>query len=332
MTTPTSQLRSVSQQPSKRRKRSAFWRYAPFWLPAFVLYSVFIVYPLATAVGYSVFAWDGLQRGQFVGLDNFVKLLTQDPWRANLGRAFRHNIVFFAGTMFAQNTVALFFAVILYNLKRGRQFWQNLFFMPYLLSTVLVGILWNLILNPLFGPLNKVLKGLETSLTTLLTSIGINLTVKLAYPWLGLPETALGTIVVVNAWAWLSFPMMIFLANLGSIPKSYLEAATLDGASGWQVFRHIQFPLLRPALTIVTVLTFIGNFNAFELIFVMAGSDGSPAGSTDVLGTFFYRTAFGTGPERIAIGSALAVLMFGFIAVVSFIALRLFRQEQVVYD
>lgn len=322
----------TSITPRRGRKLSPFWRYAPFWLPAFVLYSIFIVYPLATAVGYSLFAWDGLQRGAFVGLENFVTLLTEDPWQRNLWRAFRHNIAFFAGTMLVQNTVALFFAVVLYSLKRGRRFWQNLFFMPHLLSTVLVGILWNLILNPLFGPLNQALRGLEAGISNLLALVGIDASVKLAYPWLGLPETALGTIVVVNAWAWLSFPMMIFLANLGSIPKGYLEAATLDGANNWQVFRHIQLPLLRPAITIVSVLTFIGNFNAFELIFVMAGSDGSPGGSTDVLGTFFYRTAFGTGSERIAIGSALAVLMFGFIALTSFIALRIFRREQVVYD
>ena len=185
-------------------------------------------------------------------------------------------------------------------------------------ATVLVGFLWSLILNPLFGPLNKALR-----------MIGLD---ALAQPWLGQPETALPTIVVVNAWAWLGFPMMLFLANLGSIPRSYLEAAMLDGANAWQTFARIELPLLRPSLIIVTVMTFIGNFNAFELIFVMAGSDGSPAGATDVLGTYFYRTAFGTGPDSIQMGSTLAVVTFGFVAGLSALFLRIARRGQVIYD
>ncbi len=304
--------------PGGAKKRSPFWRFLPFWLPAFLLYSLFIVWPLLSALAYSLYDWQGLRRGAFTGVANFVRLFTQEPWRTDLWDAFRHNLYFFAGTMLLQNTVALFFAVVLYNLRRGSQFWQNLFFLPHLLATVLVGFLWNLILNPLFGPLNQGLKllGLDA----------------LAQPWLGQPETALPTIIAVNAWAWLGFPMMLFLANLGSIPPSYLEAARLDGATGWGVFRHIQLPLLRPSLTIVTILTFIGNFNTFELIFVMAGSSGSPGGATDVLGTFFYRTAFGGGQDAVSMGSALAVVMFGFIALTSFVFLRLFRREGVVYD
>jgi len=303
---------------NKQRKIPIFWRFLPFWLPAFIIYSLFIVWPLLNAVGYSLFEWKGLQRGGFIGLDNFVRLLTTEPWRSNLWRAFKHNIFFFIGTMLVQNTMALFFASILHSLKRGRQFWQNLFFMPHLLATVLVGFLWNLILNPLFGPLNKALKML---------GLGI-----LAQPWLGQPLTALPSILVVNAWAWMGFPMMLFLANLGSIPTSYLEAAELDGATGFQVFRYIQLPLLRPSIIIVTVLTFIGNFNAFELVFVMAGSDGSPGGATDVLGTFFYRTAFGTGQDAISMGSSLAVIMFIFIATSSVLFLKLASKEKVVYD
>lgn len=308
----------MSLKPTGRARRlSPFWRFLPFWLPAFILYSLFIVWPLLNAVSYSLFEWQGLKRGAFTGLSNFARLF-QEPWRSDLWTAFWHNILFFIGTMLVQNTIALFFAVILNNLKRGSRFFQNLFFMPHLLATVLVGFLWNLILNPLFGPLNKALR-----------AIGLD---ALAQPWLGQPETALPSIIAVNAWAWLGFPMMLFLANLGSIPASYLEAARLDNANDWQIFRFIQLPLLRPSLIIVTVMTFIGNFNAFELIFVMAGSNGSPGGATDVLGTLFYRTAFGTGQDAISMGSSLAVMMFGFIALTSFVFLRIARRGEVTYD
>ena len=304
--------------PKGRVKTSPFWRFLPFWLPALLVYTLFVVWPLLNALLYSLFEWQGLRRGAFVGVANFVRLFTTEPWRSDLAAAFGHNVVFFVGTMLVQNTVALAFALIIFSLRRGGRFWQNLFFMPHLLATVVVGFLWNLILNPLFGPLNQGLK-----------AIGLDV---LAQPWLGQPETALPTIIAVNAWAWLGFPMMIFLANLGSIPPSYLEAARLDGASSWHAFWYVQLPLLRPALTIVTLLTFIGNFNTFELVFVMAGSNGSPGGATDVLGTFFYRTAFGGGQDAVSMGSALAVVMFVFIALVSFTALRLSRREAVVYD
>ena len=304
--------------PRGRGKLSPFWRFLPFWLPALLVYTLFVVWPLVNALLYSLFEWQGLRRGAFVGLANFVRLFSTEPWRSDLTAAFGHNVLFFVGTMIVQNTVALAFAVVLFSLRRGGRFWQNLFFVPHLLATVVVGFLWNLILNPLFGPLNQGLKAL-----------GLD---ALAQPWLGQPETALPTIIAVNAWAWLGFPMMIFLANLGSIPPSYLEAARLDGANGWSAFWRIQLPLLRPALTIVALLTFIGNFNTFELIFVMAGSNGSPGGATDVLGTFFYRTAFGGGQDAVSMGSALAVVMFVFIALTSFTALRLFRGEAVSYD
>jgi len=314
----TSARRPKQGEGRKAKRLSPLVRFAPFWLPAFALYTLFIVWPLANAVAYSLFDWNGLRRGEFVGIDNFIRLFRDAPWNVDLWDAFRHNIWFFVLTMILQNSVALGFAVILSKLRYGGRFFQNLFFMPHLLATVLVGFLWSLILNPLFGPFNKALK-----------LIGLD---ALAQPWLGQPETALPTIVVVNAWAWLGFPMMLFLANLGSIPASYLEAARLDGASAWQVFSRIELPLLRPSLVIVAVMTFIGNFNAFELVFVTAGSDGSPAGSTDVLGTYFYRTAFGTGPDAIQMGSTLAVVTFGFIVLVSTIFLRIARRGQVVYD
>ncbi len=318
VTKPATTPRRPRAPRRKANRPSSFVRLAPFWLPAFALYTLFIVWPLANAILYSLFDWEGLRRGAFVGLDNFVRLFRDAPWNVDLWDAFRHNVWFFVLTMILQNSVALGFAVIISKLKVGGRFFQNLFFMPHLLATVLVGFLWSLILNPLFGPLNKALK-----------LIGLD---ALAQPWLGQPETALPTIVVVNAWAWLGFPMMLFLANLGSIPASYLEAARLDGANAWQVFSRIELPLLRPSLIIVSVMTFIGNFNAFELIFVMAGSDGSPAGSTDVLGTYFYRTAFGTGPDAIQMGSTLAVVTFGFIAGLSALFLRIARRGTVIYD
>jgi raffinose/stachyose/melibiose transport system permease protein len=286
-----------------------------FVAPAFLLYTGFIVYPLASALQYSFFEWRGTARGAFTGFDNFTKLVTTYPLNHELWRAFLHNGVFFIGTMLIQNTAGLAFAIWLQK-RRGKRFLQTAFTMPYLVSPLVVGYLWSLILSPTFGPLNAALR-----------AVGLD---SLALPWLGDPQTALPVVILVNAWQWVGFPMLLFAAALAGIPEEYGEAATVDGASGWQRFRHITLPLLAPAISIVSVLTFIGNFNVFGLVFAMGTSEGGPAGSTDVLELLFYRTAFESHGDLNAIGrsSALAVVMFVFIFGVSLAANRALRRRE----
>jgi raffinose/stachyose/melibiose transport system permease protein len=170
-------------------------------------------------------------------------------------------------------------------------------------------------LNPQFGAVNAALRG-----------VGLG---ALAQPWRGDPHLALPVAIVVNAWQWVGFPMLLFAAALSGIPEEYHEAARVDGASAWQSFRRVTFPLLTPVLGIVTVLTFIGNFNILDLIYALQGSKGNPAFSTDVLGLLFYRTAF-ENPDANAIGqsSALAVCMFILIFGVSIAATRFFRRME----
>ncbi|MGB9377675.1 MAG: sugar ABC transporter permease [Mycobacteriales bacterium] len=286
-----------------------------FLSPALLLYTTFIVYPLLTALQYSVFDWHGTARGAFAGLGNFTDLLTQYPQNQQLARAFAHNVLFFAGTMAVQNTLGLLFAVLLHRNRAAKRFFQTAFTMPYLISPLVVGYLWTLILNPTFGPVNHLLR-----------AVGLD---ALALPWLGDPTTALPTLVLVNAWQWLGFPMLLFAAALAGIPEEYTQAARVDGATAWQTFRRITLPLLTPAIGTITVLTFVGNFNVFALVYAMGGSAGGPAGATDVLGLLFYRTAFQSGSVN-AIGqsSALAVMMFAFIFGTSLLATRYMRRKE----
>jgi raffinose/stachyose/melibiose transport system permease protein len=173
-------------------------------------------------------------------------------------------------------------------------------------------------LNPQFGVVNRMFE-----------AIGLD---SFANPWLGDPSTAFPAIMAVNAWSWIGFPMVVFLANLAGIPQEYEEAARVDGAGEWQLFRHITLPLLIPSITIVTVLTFIGNFNAFDLVYVMGGSDGGPGGSADVLALLFYRIAFDSAdPNAVGVGNALALLMFIGIFGVSNLWLRFFARRGVTY-
>ncbi|MGH3356531.1 MAG: carbohydrate ABC transporter permease [Nocardioidaceae bacterium] len=275
---------------------------------------MFIVYPLFSALQYSLFDWEGTARKGFTGFDNFVDLFTVFPFDEQLVRAFAHNLVFFVGTMAIQNTLGLTFAVLLHRRGIGKRFFQTLYTLPYMVSPIVVGYLWTLMLRPTFGPINVALE-----------AVGLD---ALAQPWLGDPDTALPLVILINAWQWLGFPMLLFGAALGGIPDEYDDAARVDGASGGRAFWHITLPLLTPAIGIVTVLTFIGNFNVFGLIYAIGGSRGGPAGSTDVLGLLFYRTAFEGGLNAIGRSSALAVLMFVFIFGTAVIANRYLRKRE----
>jgi raffinose/stachyose/melibiose transport system permease protein len=292
------------------------WRTAAlFLLPALALYSVFIVYPLASALQYSLFEWKGTARAGFAGLSNFAELVERYPLNVKLWRAFLHNAAFFAGTMLVQNTLGMAFAVLLHRRGRGKRLLQTVYTLPYLVSPLVVGYLWSLILNPLFGPVNALLRG-----------VGLD---ALALPWLGDPRFALPAVVLINAWQWVGFPMLLFGAALAGIPEEYEQAARVDGAGAWQAFLRVTLPLLTTAIGTVSVLTFVGNFNVFALAYAIGGSQGNPAGATDVLGLIFYRTAFlEGGVNAIGVSSALAVCMFVFIFGVSMAASAVVRRRE----
>lgn len=293
-----------------------------FLLPGIVLYGLFMAYPLVSSLSYSLFEWQGLLRRGFAGLQNFMTVLTQWPYNERFWGALQHNALFFGVTFLIQTTLGLFIAVVLNRERPGHAFFQAAFFLPYTLSMVVVGFLWLLLLNPTWG---AVAQGLR--------AVGLGGWVQ---PWLGQSSTALITVILVNAWHWLGFPILVYLAALRGIPREFHEAGRVDGAGPWQAFRFITLPLLAPSLIMVTILTFIWDFNAFELVFVMQGASGSPNYSTDLLATLFYRTAFGdptTGgePGLIGVASAIAVLMLVIIGTASFFGVRLGRRTEAEY-
>ncbi|HEV6954764.1 MAG TPA: sugar ABC transporter permease [Promicromonospora sp.] len=283
-----------------------------FLLPAAVLFGVFVLYPMATALTYSLFSWRGTAQEAFVGLDNFVALFTTEPYRTELPRAFGHNALLFGGAMVAQNSVGLLLAVLLHQRERFRRLFQVLFTMPYLVSPLVVGYLWSLLLSPLFGPVNALLR-----------AVGLD---AVAQPWLGDPDTALWVVVLVTAWQWVGFPLLVYGAALGALDPSTQEAAMLDGAGAAQRFWHVTLPLLTPVIGTVSVLTFIFSMEAFPIPYALGGSSGSPAGATDVMSLLFYRTAFRSGASNaIGVSSAVAIVLFLVIVGVSVAFTRWFR-------
>jgi raffinose/stachyose/melibiose transport system permease protein len=268
-------------------------------LPPLLFMTAFVVYPLAAALADAFYDWQGLVRGGFVGLRNFADVLARAPWADATWNAAAHNVQVLLTMMVVQNGGGFLLAWLLFQERFGARFHRVALFLPVVLSTVIVAFLWKLFLNPNFGLVNQAL-----------TAAGLG---ELTRPWLGQPETALDALILVNAWHLVGFPTLVFLAGMQRIPRELLEAARLDGMTERQLLWRIVWPLVGPSATVAFTLLFIGAFNWFELPYLMAGIDGSPFATTDVLGLLFYRTAFGNqsgGSQDFGHGSAYAVLLF----------------------
>ncbi len=273
---------AVTGAPKRKRKKFPT-HIVVFLTPAVIIYSLFIFYPMLNSLRLSFYAPDeavGSAKEVFVGLQNYITLLTNDLWSDRFWAALRHNFVFFLIHMVVQNSIGLFLAALLTRRQlRGRGAYRTILFAPTMLSVVIIGFAWQLILSPLWGIAEGFLGffGLEA----------------LFRPWLGLEGPALITLSLISVWQFVGIPMMLFYAALLAIPHELSEAAYVDGATDWVVFWRVKFPLILPAVGIVAILTYVGNFNAFDLIYTLKGAPAGPNFSTDIMGTLFYRTFFG---------------------------------------
>lgn len=290
----------MAQQITTTRRKFPF-HIIVFLAPAVIIYTLFMIYPLLDSLRLGLYAADPDVAGQeiFVGIANYERLLTNEQWAPRLVGAIKNNFIFFAVHMIVQNPVALFLAVLLSSqFIRGRAIYRTLIFTPTVLSVVLVGFIWRLILSPLWG-----ISG------DFLDILGLG---HINQPWLGQENTALITLSLMSVWQYVGIPLMLFIAALISIDDELIEAARVDGATAWGIFWRIKFPLILPTVGIVGILTFVGNFNAFDLIFTTQGALAGPNYSTDILGTFFYRTFFGHQLQQgnPYMGAAIAGIMF----------------------
>jgi raffinose/stachyose/melibiose transport system permease protein len=288
-----------------------------FLLPALVIYVVFMAGPLFNSLGLSLYTGEGLTPTKFVGLQNYIDLFTNPLWRERFLGALWHTCIFFSIHMFIQNSLGLLFASLLSYDFKGRNIYRTIIFTPATLSVLVVGFLWTLILNPQWGAVNQFLEG-----------IGLK---SWARPWLGEESLALIVISLTSAWQWVGMPTVMFLAALVGIPEEILEAARVDGASEWTSFWLIKFPLLMPVVGIVAILTFVDNFNAFDIIYSMAGVKGTPNYTTDLLATLFYRTGIAgehpVGIPNMGIGAAIATLTFSLLMTGVLVWLFLMRRQ-----
>ena len=274
------------------------WHLVFFLGPGLLIYVVFSVYPLLDTLVLSLY---NEQQGQshFVGLQNFITLITDDTWSQAFWNALGNNFTFFAIHMLVQNPIGLILAVLLSTPKlRLSGTYRTLIFMPTMLSVVIIGFVWQLLLSPIWGISED-----------FLYTIGLG---QYFDAWLGKESSALITLAFISVWQFIGIPMMLIYATLLNIPDDIVDASVVDGANSFQTFWHIKLPLILPTIAMVSILTFVANFNAFELIYAVKGALAGPDFSTDLMGTFFYRTFFGFQLQQgsASMGAAVATLMF----------------------
>jgi raffinose/stachyose/melibiose transport system permease protein len=268
-------------------------------LPALAIYILFMAYPLLDSLRLSFYTGNSSQVREFVGLDNFKKLLGDTDISLRYKGAFFHTIIFFIINMIFQNSVGILFAVILTtNKMKGRNIYQTIIFVPTTFAVLVTGYLWKLLLNPVWSG-------------DALTKIGLSF---LAQPWLGQKSTALVVVSLISCWQWMGIPVMMFVAALKNVPQDCLEVASIEGANAWQTFTKIKLPLIKPVVGMISILTFVNNFNAFDIVFATETVNGAPGYATDLLGTFFYRIGI-AGQHPIGIpdagmGASVATITF----------------------
>lgn len=312
---------SALPQGSQPRRRPHFWNQPYFWfiIPAMVAYGILFVYPTLRSFYLSFFEWTGRGPvGPFIGLQNFRDIFAS----ARFWQAASNSLQLFIFIFIFQNTVSLGLAVMLNRRTFLTHIYRAIIFLPVIMSAVATGILWVLMLDPIIGVVNPVLNDLGLG--------------ALQREWQSDPSLALKTVMIVQAWQWNGMAVVLYLAGLQSVPEDLKHAALVDGASPWQAFRDVTFPMLAPAFTIVTVLSFILIFRAFDLIYVMGGPAGVPDGATLVLGVLIYSDAFGQGSfnsqARFSFAMAEGITLFLFLAIMSaFLITFLGRRERAIH-
>ena len=274
----------------------AYW--ILYILPAMLVYVVFMAYPMIDSIRLSFYSGTTGTR-DFVGFANYVRLFTDPVVSTRFWNAFGNNWIFFAYHMILQNSLGILFAAILTSrTMRGRQLYQTLIFIPCTIAVLVTGYLFKLILNPIWAG-------------TTLKKAGLGFLVR---SWLGDPKTALSCVSLVSVWQWVGIPTMMFVAAFQGISDDLIEAASIEGASSWQQFIKIKIPLIVPVIGMIAIMTFVSNFNAFDVVFSMETPDGAPNYSTDIIGTLFYRYGVaGQHPVGIpepGVGAAISTTVF----------------------
>ena len=259
-----------------------------FLAPALLIYIIIIVFPGIYSVVLSLFEWNGVAEKRFVGLANYVKLFTNDDiFRI----ALKNNVIWIVLTVCITVVLALILALVLNGKFTGRIVYRSIFYFPYMLSWIVIGIIWKWMYNPNFGMIN-----------TFLGAVGLD---SLKGSYLSNPKIALYCIFAAALWQGVGQPMLYFLAGLQTMSSDVLEAARIDGAGKINLFIRIIVPMLKETFVIVLATQIIASMKVYDIIYVM--TDSGPANSTQTLATYMYNQTFSY--NNLGMGSTVATIM-----------------------
>ncbi|MEJ3404293.1 sugar ABC transporter permease [Rathayibacter sp. YIM 133350] len=276
-----------ARRPSRARRRKGL-EIALFVAPATLVYVGFVLVPVVLAAVYSLFKWNGFgPLTDFNFPDNYIRAISDPVFIGAIG----HNLFIVVLSLVIQGPVAIGIALLLNRRMRGRTLLRVIIFIPYVLSEVIAGLSWKLLLQP------------EGPFDSFLSAIGLG---DLSRLWLADSDVVLWTMFWILTWKYIGFAIILFLAGLQGVPEELGEAAQIDGATWWQTQRHITIPLLAPTIRIWAFLSIIGSLQLFDMIWVVTG--GGPAGATATMAT--YMVQFGFQRNQLGFGSAVAVILF----------------------
>ncbi|MBD8498058.1 carbohydrate ABC transporter permease [Paenibacillus arenosi] len=283
--------------------------FAIFVVPALALYITFYLVPLFNSLQYSVTEWNGINEPVYTGLDNFQKAMGDEKFWV----AFWNNIYFVLFSVFIQVPVIVVVSIMISSVRRMLDFYKLTVFLPSILSTASVGVIWQFIYAPDAGLLNQLLR-----------SVGLESWAKI---WLGDKTTAMFSILITNGWQWTGFYIVLVLAAIFSIPKEMLEAGEIDGAVGWKKAWLLTIPLIRPVIVVTMLLSITGAMKAMDIVMIM--TNGGPFHSTEVMATYMYKQAYSLSDFGYA--NAIAIIITIFTAILALVYHVINKRTEVDY-
>ena len=261
-----------------------------FLLPSFLLFTLIVIVPIFMSMFYSLHDWSGIGERTFIGLDNYINLF-KDSLFIN---ASQNTLVIALASVFIQLPLAMLLALVLAKVVKRKRFFITVYFIPVILSAVVIGQLWMRIYNTQYGLLNLFLRGIG------MDELG-------STAWLGNVDTVFIAVLIVILWQYVGYHMLLFYSGIRSISPDIFEAAKIDGASFWRTSISITIPLLKPIILVSTTFAVVGSMKVYDIVRVLT-TDGGPAKASDVVSTLLVRTMIFPGSSY-GYGSSMAIML-----------------------
>jgi raffinose/stachyose/melibiose transport system permease protein len=280
---------------------------AIFVLPALIIFIVFSIVPLVISGIYSFFEYDGIGTMKFIGFQNYIRMFSTDKY---FPLAILNSMILVVASLFIQLPISLGLAMLLAKGVKGEKYFRTIYFLPVVISSMVIGQLWIKIFHSEYGLLNMLITNITGQ--------------SFEFSWLSNPKTAFIGTVIPAVWQYIGYHMLIFYAGIKSISPDYYEAAEIDGASRWQTNIKITIPLLAPVIKTCSIFAITGSLRAFDLIYVMTG--GGPNHASEVPATLMYNNLFRRG--LYGYGSAQAFFIVIECLIFSYIVTKLFKKAE----